>query len=427
MDLILNFAKKIYGNNKKLLAAIFILSLFCSLIFLLFLKNIGPVQHRIPGSDYLAYYEPMAYSIIRGEGITLDGKVLPWIAPGWPVILSVIFSLSGLTGIDRLFLIVVFNVMATALACCLLFFIAKEIFSKRVASISAFLWMTYPFNLWFLKNPNTEVPFIPLFFGAVFLCLLAIKQRSIRFIFLSGIFFGLASLTRLIALFFPIFLALLIFFILTKEKKKTKIILATALLAGYFLTLLPWGIYTSLKEGTVIPVSDLKNNGIYYGIILMETPGGDSGTLNLSPDVLALIGRLKNENPRGNVMLSGFFLKEMLNNPSGFFKLVWLKLSRPWYATSKIWWEGKILAVQLFYLITAFSGILYAVKKWKGKNNRMAIILSAVFYFWILASLVVSILRYMVPVMGFLMIFSAITVGFMIDKALKRKLILYDG
>jgi len=425
--LILNFAKRIYDSKKILLLSIFVLSIFCSLIFLVFFKNVGPVQHRTPGTDYFVYYEPMADSIIQGKGITVEGRVLPRIAPGWPVILSVVFSLAEITGIDRLDLIVVFNVLITALASCCLFFLAKEVFNKKIALVASFLWMTYPFNLWFIKNPNTEVPFLPLFFTGVWIYILVLKKKKLGLGFLAGIIFGVASLVRLISLFLPLFLALLLPFFLRKEPKKRRFLLVAVMLIGTFITLSPWTIYTLSKAGSFVPVSDVGKDSVVLSIILLENPGGDEGKLNLSDDVLALIQRLKNEDTSSGIKILNFFSKELVTNPLTVFELIWLKLSRAWYATSKIWWEKEILTVQILYLIASIIGIIYAIRTWKDKINNIIFLLAVVLYFWAITALSVSIMRYMVPAMGLIVIFSAVTVGLAIDKILKKKLILHDG
>jgi hypothetical protein len=199
------------------------------------------------------------------------------------------------------------------------------------------------------------------------------------------------------------------------------------MLIGTFITLFPWTIYTLSKAGSFVPVSDVGKDSVVLSIILLENPGGDEGKLNLSDDVLALIQRLKNEDTSSGIKILNFFSKELITNPLTVFELIWLKLSRAWYATSKIWWEKEILTVQILYLIASIIGIIYAIRTWKDKINNIIFLLAVVLYFWAITALSVSIMRYMVPAMGLIVIFSAVTVGLAIDKILKKKLILHDG
>ncbi len=236
MGLIFNFFNNIYSKQRFLMVFIFVASILCSLIFLIFLINIGPVEHKVPGTDYIADYEPLANSILQGKGFTVEGKVYPNRPPGFPIYLAGIFILSQLTGIERIDLIIVFNVILTALACCLLFLVAKEIFNKKIALTASLLWASYPFNLWFIKNPNTEVLFIPLLYLAVLFFMLVLKRKNFKFAFFTGITLGLTSLVRLMGLFLPFFLSFLtIFFLWKVESKKRQLFLAIVILSSSLL------------------------------------------------------------------------------------------------------------------------------------------------------------------------------------------------
>lgn len=400
--------------------SIFLISILCSLIFLFFFSDIGPAEHRLPPGDYFTHYKPAAISLLQGKGLTVDGEVDLHIGPVFPVILSGIFGLSQVTGIDELDLVVAFNVILAALAAGLLFLLAFEIFNKKIALIASFLWLSYPFNLWFIKNPNTEVPFIPLLFLGIFLYLLALKRKKLRFVFLAGLFLGLTSLTRLIGLFLPLFLALLIFLFLRGDPKKSQFLLAVILLMGTIVIMLPWLIYTISETGGFIPLSTRGAVSIVYGITVLSAPVEGRNRAVFSDDVTALIERVKSEDLSSFAKLSQFFSQELINRPISVLKLISLKLARSWYATSQQWWEGKILAVQILYLLPGLLGLLYLIKTNKDKIRDIILLLSIVAYFWGITFLNVSILRYMVPAMGLVIIFSAITVNMVIDRLVKK-------
>lgn len=419
----------IYNKKRYLIIFIFLISILCSLIFLSFFRDIGPSQHKIPGSDYIYLYEPVANNILQGKGITLEGRVPLNIGLGYPVILSGIFGLSQLIGIDKLDLIVIFNVVLIGISAVFLFLLAWKIFNKKIALIASLLWISYPFNLWFIKNPNTEVPFILLLFAGLWLYALAlypprskspeatVTSNGVKFAFLAGLILGLASFVRIIGLFLPLFLASLIFFFLKGAPKRRKLLLAIILLMGNFVALLPWGIITFSETGGFVPLSTQGPESIVVGITWLSSPGA---TTVLSDDVAALVERAEAEDLSSFFKLSQFFGQELKNNPLPFLKLIGLKLVRPWYATSSRWYEGQILAVQLLYLITALGGLLYLIKTAKNKIRNIIFLLSPVFYFWGMAFINASILRYLVPVMGLIMIFSAITVNFVIKKLVRK-------
>lgn len=373
----------------------------------------GPIGHKVPGTDYLVYYGPIADNILQGKGITLEGKVFPGIAPGFPVVLSGIFALSQLIGIDKLDLVVVFNVIFTAIASCFLFLLSSEIFNKKIALIASFLWMSYPFNLWFLKNPNTEVPFILLLYAGIWLYILALKRRNLRLFFWGGLILGLASLTRLIGLFLPFFFALLIFFFLRDVLKRKQFLLAIALLIGTLTAIIPWGIYTFSTTGSFVSVSNAGIGGVVFGFITLLGPAGDGAVAPMSNDMRASLERIKRaEELSSEDNAFPFLIQEFINNPLTFLELIGLRILRAWYATYKMWWEDKILAVQSLYLITGLGGIICGMRIYKDRIRSIILLLSIVFYFWGMTVLVNSILRYMVPAMGLLMIFSAIFLNY---------------
>ncbi len=277
MRLILKFFNKIYNNKRFLIIFIFLASVLCSLIFLSLFRNIGPPEHRLPTADYLGEYGPIAESILQGEGFPFEEKdSFVYIAPGYPAFLVGIFGLSQLTGIDRLDLIIFFNVIISALSSCLLFLIAKEIFDKKIALIASLLWMSYPFNLWFVKNTHTEVPFILLFYAGLLLYILALKRKNLGLVFLGGFILGLSSLTRWMGLFLPFLLAPLIFFLLKGVSKKRQFLLAAIFLIAALLPFLFWQTYAFTETGAFFSFFTVVPNCIGYCFItLTKEVGGN--------------------------------------------------------------------------------------------------------------------------------------------------------
>ncbi|MFH1462559.1 MAG: glycosyltransferase family 39 protein [bacterium] len=410
------FLNNIYNNKRLLLAFIFFASFIVSLIFLVLLGNIGPSQHNIPGTDYLSFYEPVASNILQGDGITLKGEVGLRYPPGYPVILAAIFGLSALLGIGKLSLVIVFNIVVTAGAACFLFLIAQSIFNKRIALTAVFLWLSYPLNLWFIKNPNTEVPFIFLLYLGIWLFILSIKKRHFGFIFLAGVIFGFSALIRPIGLLLPLLPALFIFFGLKESSKGKQFLLAVILLLGVLTAILPWEGYVSAKTNQVIPLSTSGPTAIVDGLTFAVKEGGGGDQAKVPSDVKALMKRVNREDFSSWGGAFQFIGQELINRPVAFLKLVGLKLTRAWYATSQMWWEGKILIVQLIYLIPGFLGIIYALRKYKDKVHNIIFLLGIIFYFWFMTVLALSILRYMIPAMGLMIIFSAVTASILIDK-----------
>jgi hypothetical protein len=95
---------------------------------------------------------------------------------------------------------------------------------------------------------------------------------------------------------------------------------------------------------------------------------------------------------------------KLRDNPIGVLKLYLVKAKRGWYATDSGRYETAIMAIQAVYFVLIICG---GVGAWwmGGKPRELAISAAAlVLYFWLMTTLVLSILRYMVPVIGLCMI-----------------------
>jgi len=416
MDRISTVLLRIYNNKKLLLVSIFVASLLFSLIFLVYFKNIDLEEHNIPTGDYLNCYSPFADSILQGKIVYLNKNQQICAPPGYPIILTGIFSLSWLLGVDKILLITIFNILMVAGAACFLFLIAKLIFKKKIALFASFLWMSYPFNAWLTKNFQTEIPFIFFLYMGVWFYLLALKKRRFGFIFLSGTILGFAVLIRPIGFFLPVLFALMIFFFLREIPKKTQLAFALLLLTGSLLIISPWEVQMFTETGNLIFLSSAGNTPITVGLTFVLRNTAGHGWPAVPSDVLSLMERIKTEDIDGVFPVFSFLSKELIKDPIPVLKLFSLKIIRAWYATSQMWFEKIILAVQLFYLISALAGVIYAVKKYKEKLKNIIFLLSIVFYFWGMTFLALSILRYMIPVMGIVIIFSAISIDLVYKK-----------
>lgn len=397
----------IYNNKKSLLISLFCLSLIASSIFLIFFRFVGPWQHDEPGTDYRSFYRPAAENILQGQGFWPEGMP-PKYPPGFPLILAAIFSLAKLLSVGELGLIMIFNILFAAGSTIFLFLISELIFNRKIALIGSLLWLSYPLWLWFLKNPNTEVPFALLLYAAFWFYLRAVLEKRPVIMLVSGLLFGAASLVRPISFLLAFILALLVFYLLKDKSKKLCLVLGLFLIIGNIAAILPWEVYVFAQTGKVIPLSVNGPLSIVDGLTF-AVKQGDGGDQAVVPrDVSNLMKRAK----EGGLMTWGqvfqFMGQEFLGQPLTFLKLMGLKLIRSWYATSQMWWEDKILLVQLLYILTGLAGVGLAIKNFREKFRMLVFLLVVVFYFWAMTLAVLSILRYMVPAMGLVVIFSAV-------------------
>ena len=410
---------KFIFNQKKLLISLFVLSVLVSLTFLLVLGKMGHSQHQEPATDYRNCYKPFARSLLQGELVYISQFSDICSPPGYPIFLAIALVLSDFLNVNELTLVVIFNVLLTAGSVIFLFLIAQTLFNRKIALLSSFLWISYPFSLWFLKNPNTEAPFIFFLFLAIWLYLISLKEKRLNFIFASGFILGLSILVRPYAFLLPLLLALMVFFLI-KDVKKTKFFLAAVLLAGALIPISIWEIMVFNKTNQLIFLASSGAPSLADGLTFALKSGAGGDKIIVSPDVLSLMERAKELKLNSLARIFQFSVYELINNPSAFLELILLKLGRSWYATSQMWWEGKILIVQLFYLLPALFGAIFAFLKLKEKLGWIIFVLVVIFYFWLIALSALSILRYMVPAMPLVIIFSAIAINFIFKKCLGK-------
>lgn len=409
--------EKTHNNQKIILVFVFTVSVFISILFLTFFKNTGPEEHKTPGTDYLVFYAPTAESLIHKQGIPIENEIGTRYPIGYPAFLAPIFYLSSLLRIDKLDLIVLVNIIISAVSICVLFLIAKIITNKKIALLATILWATYPFNLWLIKNPNSEIPFILFLYLSIFLYIKSAQQTSALKAFFAGLLIGITALVRPIAIVLPVVFAGLFFILLKKQSFKKKLTLSIFILLGYCIAVLPWVLCLYISTGKLLPLSTNGPVAIKGGMEMLIIPGSNGDIIQLPQDVTILIQKL-NTVEYNTADLIKFLAQSLIDQPITLLKLISIKMARSWYATSEFWLENSILIVQIPYLASALFGIIVLWKKIKNKT-ALKIIITNIIYFWAFTALVLSILRYMIPVMGLLMIYSAFTLYFIFVKIRK--------
>jgi 4-amino-4-deoxy-L-arabinose transferase-like glycosyltransferase len=354
--------------------------------------------------DYKWFYRPVAAAIVAGEGIRLGGAPALRYPPGYPVLLSGIMRLAGLTGLSEELLLFLFTALCTAGSAMVLMTLSESIWGKRWGWISGVVWASYPFLLWSTKQPNSETPFVFLLFLSLLATLKGIKNRQAWLVFFGGVLVGFSMLIRPIGLGAGVLIAALVFG-LVKQGLRARVLLAGCVLAGSFLAVAPWELWVLRQTGAVIPLSTGGPESMVDGLTFAVNPMNEYNEYFLVPravlpvmqavqarrrelrttqQVLSLVAQLAKEEPR-----------EM-----GF--LLVTKAVRSWYATDSGRLEKLTLVIQVPYLLLS---VLAVFLTWgAGVSHRKAglAIGGFVLYSWGMTILVLSILRYTVPSMGLL-------------------------
>ncbi len=384
-----------------------VIVVFSVLIQLAFLGVLPASARAVVSADYNQYYAPVAESITAGNGITWRGRLAVRYPPGYPVILAGIFSLASRAGAGRLASIITFNVVASSLSALLIFSIAAFLFNARVGLLASLLWAAYPFGLWLIKGPHSEVPFITLLLAGTGVYVYAFHRKSAGLYSLAGGLLAAAALIRPIALFLVGVYAAWTFFG-GGRSWPTRVINVGVLLVGFLVVIAPWEVKVFTSRGRFIPLSTGAVPSVIDGLTFGVT---GAPAAPVAEDVKMLMRRLEAERAevRGPEDVLAFLAGEVTTRPASLGKLLAIKAARSWFGVAaRHQYEKYILAVQLGYFALIVPGIIVAFRRFRGNAPFLCILLITVLYFYVMTIAVLSILRYMVPAMALLLVFAAV-------------------
>lgn len=247
-------------NTAIVLAFICLLSLLIRLSFFLALGpwNEEVIQNKILVGDS-ARYTGYAMSLLVDRSFS---NIDPFMVPGYPVFLAIIYSFFGI----KPWLILLLQILMDTGIVIIVYFIAKDVFqSKEIALISAFLYSINFLSAYYSIRLLTEILFTFLFTLSILFFIKGLKKNKVSAFALTGLFAALATLVRPIAQYSPaVFFIVLILNGATIFQKSRNIAI---LLLVFGAVTSPWQLHNLQTYG-------------YYG--LSTTPGkviGKAGTV----------------------------------------------------------------------------------------------------------------------------------------------------
>ena len=394
-------------NRAWVLAMIFIGSLLMEIMFVAISPSLPIPQRRVP--DFTEYYGPVAQNIMDGKGfIAPSGQVVMRFPPGYPVILSALFTLANGIGIEHLQLLLIFNILTMSLTALVFYLICEFLFGARCGIIAVLFWITYPFNLLLVQYPYSETPFILLLYTALWLFIYGLEKKESLMLASSGVVFGLAALIRPVGILLGLVAAVFVLFAKQSPLMK-RILWSILLITGFLCSITPWEYYVYAVHGQIIPLSTGGPPSMIDGFTFAIKPALEGTQTAISNDVMTLMQRLAQKwNAEPNTGLTESLLLEFSKDPTAFLKLLILKTHRSWYGTDSMRVEKLTLLIQAFYLMFGTLGIWQAFTHNKKHVLILSFLIAVVCYFWAMTIAVLSILRYMIPAMGIIILFGAV-------------------
>lgn len=429
--------------------AMVILAIFVTALALQFLfSTILPRENKVNESaDYLIFYSVIADRLNRGDGYTNswyfsshDGNAKPayknegarelithW-PPGYPVILGKLFYIADQLNHDRNKVVLAFIFAIYALTSVVVYKISTQFASVGTSVVSALIWMSYPFNLWLTKQPNTEIPYIFLFYTAILLLFKYISSRRIIYLVFSALILAASTYVRAISFFLPlVFMAILVLNLHPVNKQtelRYRIKSATIFFGIYLACLLPWEYFVYSETGKIIPMATSGDSLTVDSInnILTAKLGGE---ISLPSDVkVMLTSSLEHTQSLGvegrQIRPAELIINNLLDSPVASIKYLFIKITRSLYGTDMKRHEQYIVAIQIVYLVIMLAGVYLAKNCRNDVCVPHAILFAFVSYYWLVCIIGLPLLRYMIPALGLLTIYPSVLVIHLFGICLRR-------
>lgn len=345
--------------------------------------------------------------LIRTGSLVENGQVLNRYTPGYPLLLYGIFELAEWLNLEFVYLLFLVSAMFIAFSTVIVAEIAYLLSRSTVfAFISGLLFATHPYVLQGLSKVMSVTPFMTILYLTVLVWLIFALNKTSNIVYpvLTGLLLGIAMMIRPIALFLPLIFMVMTLVFLKREPLVKRFVLSMLLVGVTVLAVLPWQLFNS-RHGQSVLLSSDEVHSMIDGVWFNEHP--DKKSLKLPADVDALSRDLVSREVSGRGVFFQMVFRELRQRPGAVIKLYLIKAARSWYGVfgQDPRKETLKLVVSGFYLLLFFFALLrmdFKQRRWPV-FGWLALVL--VVYFWAMTVLVVSMVRYMYPVFGLLVVF----------------------
>lgn len=423
MDFSSSRLKKYYPQ--LLLALIFLIGIALRLFFVAEQSPLLIEQHP-PGSDMLRYYN-WAQKIYQGQSTSGVFQTPPF----YPYLLGGIFKISG----GSLKMVLALQMILGLFSAYLLYLIAKDCFSRPVALIALFLYLTYSQFILYEQVMLTDSLGVFLTILFLWFVLEFYKKPNYWRALLGGGLLGLAALNRPTILGFLPLLFLWVIFIF-REPRMKRLTYGLLLAGGAFLVILPATIHNYRQTGEFVLISYIGGVNFYLG-----NGEGAQGWFHYPPRYKELQAQIDQENLSPAQQSRRWYQETfsyIKSHPGNFISLVWRKFNLFWgrweipqnlnYSYLQARYPFFRVPLPTFGIIAPL-GLLGMIILWRSSPNPYhgLMMLFVAFYSGaIIIFLVVG--RYRFPVVPLLILFAAYALGDLTEKSLRgefRKLIWY--
>jgi len=239
---------------------------------------------------------------------------------------------------------------------------------------------------------------------------------------------GTAIMIRPIAIGLPIILFIVAVLVRNSSISK-KVILGriSIMIIGIGLVTIPWSIIVYELTGKMIFVTDgtLIINSLYNGMTFGITEIDQRMSIGLSSNVLAFMTAIKEVHESSQDLIKlrlhslsrtydineasdviSLYVTMLWHSPITAAEMIYVKVTRAWYGT-----YSHRLETLVAILMAGYVGIcIIGATTWRaaqvGLRERAYLVFPVVGYFWILTAAFEPLVRYMVPSLGLMFLFT---------------------
>lgn len=364
-------------------------------------------------TDYTSFYRPVAERLVAGQGLTeTSGDPALRYPPGYAVLLTVPAFISRHTGIGMDGLVFLFRAATVSLTGVVLFVLHRERYGRRAGWAGLLLWFTYPVLAWMTAGPIVDVPytFVLAITALVASRTLLRSRATARSAATLGALIGVGALIRPNGVVVIVPAALALWWASRSDVRSdntpgewTRAVAPIGVLVVAAATItLPWVIWSSVRRGELVPMSTNGPATIRAGLEVGSGRDEETGTTwipSAASDFATRAARQPRPDTTGEIM--SYLVHESRSHPGETVAMFGMKSIRSWYGTDSFRWDNLIAVVQVVYLALIAWGVTRS-RDGPGTRCYTAFVLTTTVLFWVTCIAVVSIVRYMVPVLTLL-------------------------
>jgi 4-amino-4-deoxy-L-arabinose transferase-like glycosyltransferase len=409
---------KSFVENKpvRILHAILILCFLVrvsyQVFFITYYQFYDPYRHpRDP--TFVDGSEIIAQNLVQGRGYRDPQTQYPTArrAPVYPLFLAFIYRVFGINQKVAL----LFQSLFDTLTCLIIYHIALKLFKCRLtALLSASIWAVYLPGVLFVAKFYSEPLFTLLLSLFILLSIKSLQTPRIIYFIWTGVLLGLATLCRPVTqLFFGC--GFVYYFIHFWRRKRTALSACIILFLSFSFTLAPWTVRNYMLFKRFIPVSTLLGYNLFldHGLALGRdnylAPVESKAYRDFEEKIENKYGRSR---PLSEPEWGDIYMREaqkaIRTHPVRYlvlslrhFTMLWFNLGVKGY--------GKLKEYAFFCLNAPLMLLaMLAITRFKGEWTRFSYpLLFLILYNTVVHMLLVTGIRFVIPVMPYIIILAA--------------------